>query len=199
MASGDLVFDPTPGDLSFRPGAPPFISRGSEEFDLVDESFVLTRQAFEALSLTQPEAIGVQAALRTLRESYRREFAERAEADPLRTDADAGVYAFSIPAFVAESKSMLAKFGDQISELIGDSRYQRLMEIFNMPDHLAAFGTSDLFVRFHDAEYDGVRSMRADWEERHPTTGAEMGGTQARMDIFEAEFGSIFSIEETAP
>ncbi len=198
-ASGDISFDPT-GALPPRPGSPPFISRGSDDFSLVDSDFVLTSQAINELSLDDDEALAVQAVLEKLQGDYREAFAARAKADPLRTDEAAGVYAFFIPAFVADSESMLADFSTEVSGHIGEPRSQRLLEIFNMPNHLASFGTRDVFVEFNDSVFGaGQRVMRANWEQRDPATGKMLQRTQASMEDFERDFGKVFSVDDRAP
>ncbi len=194
--SGNISFDPTPYDLSPGPDSPPFITRGSEDYPLVDASFVLTPQAIRELSLDEEEAIAVQAALNKLQGDYREKFAAIAKPDPLRTDEAAGIYAFCLPSFVAESEAMLGGFGAEVSEHIGEGRSERLLEIFNMPDHFASFGTKDVFVKFRDTKVGGQQVMRAEWGMHDPATGKVRQGVQASMETFEREFGKIFSVDE---
>ena len=194
--TGDIRFDPTPTDLSLGYGAPPFITRGSEVFGLVDRGFSLTPQAIKALSLNDDETNMVQTALNKLRDDYQAAFAERAKPDPLRTDADSGVYAFLIPAFIEESEQMIEDFGASMAEGIGERRSQRLLDIFNMPNHFASLGTQDVFVKIRETEMFGSMRLRAEWELRHPTTGKMRQRTTTDLDQFEEQFGKIFSVED---
>lgn len=173
-----------------RSDAPPEIS-------VLSSSGRLTTGAAEAADLTPEERIKVQSVFDAAFSEAEADFTTRAVLDESKTDPEAGVYTFEVPAAADRGAGILLKLHQDLRDLLGVDRADLLCKSYDPTQFRGGFGQSDMEFVIHTPDSKvGAGSSIIHYRLTNPEGRNVNTTAMMNLEAFTDAFGKVFTIQQ---
>lgn len=167
------------------------------EISVLSSSGRLTTGAAEAADLTPEERIKVQNVFDAAFSEAEADFTTRAVLDESKTDPEAGVYTFEVPAAADRGAGILLKLHQDLRDLVGVHRADLLCKSYDPTQFRGGFGQSDMEFVIHTPDSKvGAGSTMISYRLTNPEGGNVNTTAMMNLEAFTDAFGKVFTIQQ---